>query len=199
MTAREFEKRLAHLEGGTGSSRDMIYVGWCLLNGEEVSSDVERGKEWLIRAAQLGNGEACLRLADMYTAGDVVPRDCAQAALWYDRAERGDGFHGIYGVAVAVYFGNECLGVDRDRALLLFQKAAARGHIPSKAQWARMCRSGEYGLWRRVLGNLLVPLIAIQAIFESVRGDPDERLFDAGRWLPNSEAFARLRAGTRYE
>lgn len=196
---RSLEARRSRIRAGTGTTSDFIHVAWCLLYGDGVEEDVSEGMRLLTQAATGGSGEACVRLADIYAEGSLVERDCALATAWYLRGQNASGFHGVYGAAVAQWFGNECVEQDREEALRLFRIAADRGHLPSRSVVNKADRAGASGFASRVVALFSVPVLLVQNIFEVLRGDPSDRLWDSGRWLPNSPSWRRLRTGTRFE
>ena len=194
-----FTERMARVRMGSADVRDMIYVGWCLIHGEEVQHDVDQGLHWLNEASRAGSGEAKVRLAEIFESGYVVPQDCETARKFYAEAIEGPGFHGPYGYALANYHGSKCISQDLSVALRFFRTAADRGHLVSRVAVARIYRSGAFGAAKKFLGCLLVVPIAIAAMWHVLRKDPCDALWDAGRWLPNTRIVSHIRRGTRFE
>lgn len=194
-----FEERWKRVTSGGGSPADMVFVGYCLLYGENVSKDVDAGIYWLTQAASLNDGEAQLRLADAYESGEFVRKDCEAAVYWYQRAAVSSGFYGPYGVGLAYYVGSDCVPRDEKLALKYFDLAASRGHLVSKVAAARLLRSGRFGFWRALKGYIKILAIALEGMYLVTMGDPQNRFWDAPRWLPKSRIVNRMRIGTRFE
>jgi TPR repeat protein len=86
---------------GTGAPRD----------SRELAADYSQAAGWFRKAAEKGNVEAEVHLADLYRDGRGVTRDMTQAITWYRKAaETGDaGAQGTLGILYSVG-----MGVSRD-------------------------------------------------------------------------------------
>jgi TPR repeat protein len=80
------------------------------------------------KAAETGNVNAQLALAQLYLRGDGVAKDLAEAARWYrEAASKNNDANAQYALGVLLDRG---IGVEKDpiEALLWFQRAAQQGH-----------------------------------------------------------------------
>jgi TPR repeat protein len=195
----DFDKRLALLESGQGDRRDMFYVGWHYLNGQDVPQDVDKGLIWLDRAAELGDTEAIAQLAETYEIGRFVSLDCAKARAYYASLDGAPGYIASYSLAFAYYWGSECMPRNEALAYKYFSLAAKDGHLVSEAILSQLMRTGRYGFRNRLLGYLL-PIRSIWKMLGIILlNRPDGGLWDARRWLPNQGIYGKLRKGTRFE
>ena len=69
-------------------SLGLIFQNGC--DGKVVSPDPREAAKWFQKAAELGDRDAPMNLAQMYESGDGVPQDIPEARKWYELAlERG--------------------------------------------------------------------------------------------------------------
>ncbi len=80
-------------------------------------------RNWLVKAANLGRGDAMRVLADMYSKGSGVPQDLEQSAKWLERANR----HGD--TRSARRMGDLLIETDPQEALNWYEKSAAKGDV----------------------------------------------------------------------
>lgn len=115
LVSPEFSERLARLESGHGNAKDMLHVGLRYLDGRGVEPNIAAGLAWLERAAEMRDSEAIAQLAMLYEAGDLIPVDCDKARAYYAALEGDEDFTGPYMLALAHYFGSDCM--PRDEAV----------------------------------------------------------------------------------
>ncbi len=123
-----------------------------------MPQDAEQARHWLDAAAEAGEIEAQVRLADLLAQGKQVPRNDSEAFRWY--REAGENGHGVaqdyvkaaklyhhaaeLGITLAKrslgYFYEKGLGVpaDRAQALRFFQEAADAGDKDAGEQLTRL-------------------------------------------------------------
>lgn len=78
-------------EAQQGNVESMRSLGSCYLDGYGTKKDIPAGLKWLRQAADGGDKEAPMRLADAYFNG-TPKADHAQALIWYRKAaEQGNG------------------------------------------------------------------------------------------------------------
>lgn len=195
----QFKERLALALGSDKRTKDMIYVGWCYLYGESVPKDIATGLMWYKRAAEAGDVEAQVRLAEIYELGELVNFDCQQAQKWYEQALLAGGFLGDYALGVAYMFGSKCRDLDWRKAYEHFSKAAHAGHLVSKFQVANILKLGHLGLGKRPLGYLIAFVSFCETVWIILMRKQTDRLWDAQRWLSSGPLLSRLRRGTRFE
>lgn len=68
----------------------MNYLGYRLLSGEveAIGRDVEKGMEWLEKAAEAGDPKALSNIGWLLMEGKYVEKDYVKAAYWLSRASR---------------------------------------------------------------------------------------------------------------
>ena len=80
-----------------------------------AAGSTEMGRMWLWKATAKGNGEAPVRLAEMYAQGRGVPRDCEQAMLLLNAAARKMNVRARSKLG-SMYAAGECVPQDRVKA-----------------------------------------------------------------------------------
>lgn len=101
------------------------------------------------KAAEQGDAEGEFGLGAMYTAGEGVKRDPAEARKWIARAAEKGHAAAINALAEAYITGG--LGIDEKQrssaeALIWVRRAADSGYVPAMEQLAVAYRSGAYGV-----------------------------------------------------
>lgn len=194
-----YQSRLNKLLEGIGSTKDMTYVSWCLLHGIETQQNIKSGVDWLTKAAMLGDSEAQVRLAEIYESGEVVQTNCEKAMLWYSQAEKAKEFYGAYALAIAYFFGSPCFLQDEEKAYKYFSIAANRGHLVSRAQVAKLRRTGKYGIWKLIQGYVIPIEIGLAGCWLIITRRNDDEFWDAERWLPPARWIRKLSKGTLFD
>ena len=194
-----YQSRLNKLLDGIGSTKDMTYVSWCLLHGIETQQNIQCGVDWLTKAAMLGDSEAQIRLAEIYESGEFVQTDCEKAKFWYSQAEKAEEFYGAYALAIACFFGSSCFLQDEEKAYKYFSMAANRGHLVSRAQLAKLKRTGKYGLWELIQGYVMPIEIGLTGGWLIITKRSDDEFWDAERWLPQARWIRKLSKGTLFD
>jgi TPR repeat protein len=64
----------------------MSNLGWLYENGQGVTQDYTKAREWYQKAAEAGNTDAMINLGVMYGTGRGVTRDYGKARQWYQKA-----------------------------------------------------------------------------------------------------------------
>lgn len=194
-----YQSRLNKLLVGSGSTKDMTYVSWCLLHGIETQQNIESGVDWLTKAAMLGDSEAQVRLAELYESGEFVKTDCEKAMLWYSQAEKEKEFYGAYALAIAYHFGSSCYQQNKDQAYKYFSMASSRGHLVSRAQLAKLKRTGKYGIFELIHGYVMPVEIGLMGCWLIITKRCNDEFWDAERWLPQVGWIRKLSKGTLFD
>ena len=160
--------------------------------------DTNTGYQWLIRAAELGDAEAHIRLADYFEAGFFGQEDCEKAAYWISKAKLIDSFYGHYAFAMAHQFGTACFLKNEFVAVQAYESAASYGHIISMAQLAKYYRSGKYGLRKTIVGYFLLAKILVFSLRAILRREMHDAFWGHEQWLPNNTLIKRLSSGTHF-
>jgi len=118
---------------GNGSARDP----------RQLAADYKQAAAWYRKAADQGNIDAQIHLADLYRDGRGVARDMAQATVWYRKAaDQGDaGAQGTLGLLYSVG-----MGVQQDYVEAYYWLSlAAAIQSPKQAQYVANRQSvGEH-------------------------------------------------------
>ena len=142
---------------------------------------------WWKRAAEKGDTDAQVSLAQSYEFGRGVPQDYSQAFTWYQKASKGTNSQASMGLAEMYHEG---LGVPRDpsRAFALYADLARRGENGAPAQLAAMYEHGD-----GVSKDLLVACAWYEVIGEPTTSEK-QALEDWIELIANPEAAERMRS-----
>ena len=156
-------KRLAE----HGSLMSMIYLAWVHKSGIGVVPDITQAEYWYRQAASGGSNLALYYLGHLYLDnkqyGKAEEVFSAGAELEYSPT--------IFCLG-QMYLDGSGVPKDSNKALLLFKKAAGRGHVFAMRSLAAMYLSGRYGVGNIFKGLVLLCSAIINAIVIS-RADPD--------------------------
>lgn len=103
---------------------------------------------WFRKAAELGNPQAQVELAELYEAGDGVPKDMDMALQWYQKAADQD--HDEAQLALAMHYIDDLN--EPKEALGLLQKSANQGNA-----------NAQYQLGLLYLGEVDIPADKLKA------------------------------------
>jgi TPR repeat protein len=160
-----FKKGYAKLPDGDGGLEAAYMIGKAGLELPAAQRDAPEAISWLKKAAggrfdmnrdmpafdpdnPYSNdtvlGQAASLLGQVYLTGIVVPRDVAEAAKWYERAEEVGYVPAGKLVGDIYYYG---YGVQKDpaRAVKYYKKAAGLGFAPAQFALANILYVGEAG------------------------------------------------------
>jgi hypothetical protein len=99
--------------------------------------------DWYRKAADLGNIEAEIRLAECYRDGRGAPRDMAQAASWYRKAAEQDNLAGELHLAALYRDGGAGFPRDMAQAAGWYRKAADQGNADAQATLGSLYSLGQ--------------------------------------------------------
>jgi len=111
-------------------------------NAAHKRGDDQAAMHEYLKAAEQGDIQAQLRLADIYAKGQGVPMSYVEAAKWYRRAAEQGNAKAQYALGLMHSMG---LGFDRDyrQAEKWFRKAAEQGHAGAQNRLGLMYRYGS--------------------------------------------------------
>jgi TPR repeat protein len=111
-----------------------------LLNGS--NADVTRAAALMRNAAAAEIGDAQHGLGVLYSRGDLLPKDPAEAARWFLRAAKNGNIAGAVEYAIALFNGD---GVPKNEPLAAryFRRAAAQGNAIAQNRLARLYATGR--------------------------------------------------------
>ena len=130
------------------------------LLGRVYDEGFNKAKEafsWFKQAAELGNAQAQVELAELYDAGEGVPQDTEQAVIWYEKAAQQE--HEEAQLALGLHYLEDL--EDSDTAIEYFGKAAEQGNA-----------TAQYRLGLLYLGDTGVPTNNLKAwVYFSLAAD----------------------------
>lgn len=96
-----------------------------------VSQDYAKAAKYYRKAAELGDGDAQMRLGYCYAAGEGVEKDYTEAVKWFCKSAEQEYSYAQFNMGWAYEFGQ---GVEKNlsEAKKWYQKAAAQGHEKAK-------------------------------------------------------------------
>ncbi|KAK3241532.1 hypothetical protein CYMTET_48710 [Cymbomonas tetramitiformis] len=109
--------------------------------GAGVKANMDRAKEWFVKAATMGNAMAQFRLGLLLLEGQKAPRNLFEANNWLHKAAE-------QGISHAQFMKGRCLEyglgikVSHEDAVAQYQLAAAKGHIPAMLSLAQILTLG---------------------------------------------------------
>ena len=130
------------------------------LLGRVYDEGFNKAKEafsWFKKAAELGNAQAQVELAELYDAGEGGPQDTEQAVIWYEKAAQQE--HEEAQLALGLHYLEDL--EDSDTAIEYFGKAAEQGNA-----------TAQYRLGLLYLGDTGVPTNNLKAwVYFSLAAD----------------------------
>src|SRR6516225_1417378 len=121
--AEEAQRKRATNEG---NAEAMFNLGLLYDNGQGVTQDYVRAREWYEKAADEGNAEAMFNLGLLYANGQGVTQDYVRAREWYEKAAE-KGFPRAMGNLGVLYHNGQGIAQDYVRAREWYEKAAEKG------------------------------------------------------------------------
>ena len=97
---------------------------------DEGFNQTAKALPWFRKAAELGNAQAQVELAELYEAGEAVPKDMDMAIKWYEKAAAQE--HDEAQLALAMHY-LEDLDEPKE-ALILLEKSAKQGNARAQYQ-----------------------------------------------------------------
>ncbi|MDP2763984.1 MAG: hypothetical protein Q8O54_04010 [Brevundimonas sp.] len=144
-------ERLAH----QGSLMSMLLVSDAMRTGWMYDQDLPGAEAWYRVAVESGSARGLFGLALTYLQMGRFSEAIGnlEAAITRD-------FPPAYNALAGIYFRGDGVPVDKQRALVLWCKGAALGHLPAKRNLVRQRLQGHYGFRARIAGCLgLLPVV----------------------------------------
>ena len=145
--------------------------------------------QWMEAAANQGDADAEVEIAEMYMRGEVIPMNARKAKTWYEKAAAKDDLDGINGLARLYRYGS---GVrkDQEKAFEYYQKASLQGHTRSQVGLGMAYRDAR-GVKKNLVYAYAWLLIAAEKItdseYKSYRKDYEDRQENLNRDNPQCE------------
>ena len=145
--------------------------------------------QWMEAAANQGDADAEVEMAEMYMRGEVIPMNARKAKTWYEKAAAKDDLDGINGLARLYRYGS---GVrkDQEKAFEYYQKASLQGHTRSQVGLGMAYRDAR-GVKKNLVYAYAWLLIAAEKItdseYKSYRKDYEDRQENLNRDNPQCE------------
>ena len=98
--------------------------------------------QWMEAAANQGETDAEVEMAEMYIRGEVIPMNAKKAKAWYEKAALKEDLDAINGLARLYRYGS---GVrkDQEKAFAHYEKASLRNHARSQVGLGMAYRDGR--------------------------------------------------------
>ena len=143
-------ERLAH----RGSIMSMLLVSDAMRDGWMYDQDLPGAETWYRVAVESGSARGLYGLGLTHLLMDRFSE-----AIQDLEAAIARGFPPAYNALAGIYFRGDGVPVDHQRALDLWRKGGALGHLPAKRNLLQQRLHGRYGLWGRTTGWLdLLPV-----------------------------------------
>jgi len=152
-----------------GSPMAMLFVADAMRHGSYYDLDLEKAEGWYLHAAHKGSGRAMYGLGVIYCSR----QDYARAMETLEAGAKKDCGAAIHRLG-KIYFNGEGVDADRDKALALWERAAALGYLWAKRSLYRALVKG--GLRDKLRGAV----VCISAVFDVpviVFGNKYDRVF----------------------
>lgn len=156
LRLREYEKAFALYErlAQAGSGSAMLWLAQMYFSGLGTDKSYEKARYWDERAYESSDLAvryvAATRLQEVYLFGEGAPVDHEKAFRYvkeFESIERPSASLAFFVYRVALHYDRgEGTRQDASKAMELYRRAAAAGHLMSKVQYAR---------WQILRGNLL--------------------------------------------
>ena len=85
LFTKAFPLLLDEAENNDAVSQRMVSC-YYLMGDRGIERDVDKAKQWLMKAAVNGDADAQINLADSYKKGDFFEKDISKAIEWYRKA-----------------------------------------------------------------------------------------------------------------
>jgi len=126
-----------------GDAKAMTLMGVCYGMGRDVEQDDAKAAEWFKKAADAGNGEACLAYGIWLLGGKGgVARSAPEAVKYLQVAEKGGVTQAQTVLGIIFMSGDDGVVRDSTKALKLFTKAAEAGDAQAMHNLGMMLTQG---------------------------------------------------------
>ena len=145
--------------------------------------------EWMETAANQGDTDAEVAMAEIYMAGEVAPMNARKAKSWYEKAAAKDDLDGVNGLARLYRYGS---GVrkDQEKAFEYYQQASLQDHTRSQVGLGMAYRDAR-GVKKNLVYAYAWLSIAAEKItdqeYNSYRKDYEDREENLNRDNPQCE------------
>ena len=146
-------------------------IGMLYWWGAEMPRDVPQAEQWLERAASGGDNYACLSLSKVYR--DTGRLD--QSLQWLETLATKSYPPALFALGHGWEFGYWG-AIDRVRALVYYERAAARGYAQANWRIGAMLLAGRRGAWRIPLGLFKYVSAFVRVSILLYRDPYDERV-----------------------
>ena len=136
--AEEAQRKRATNEG---NAEAMFNLGLLYANGQGVTQDYVRAREWYEKAAEKGFPSAMGNLGVLYHNGQGVAQDYVRAREWYEKAAE-KGFPRAMGNLGVLYHNDQGVAQDYAKAREWYEKAAANGNATAMLNLGQLYEEG---------------------------------------------------------
>jgi len=136
--AEEAQRKRATNEG---NAEAMFNLGLLYANGQGVTQDYVRAREWYEKAAEKGFPSAMGNLGVLYHNGQGVAQDYGKAREWYEKAAE-KGFPRAMGNLGVLYHNDQGVAQDYAKTRERYEKAAANGNATAMLNLGQLYEEG---------------------------------------------------------
>ena len=136
--AEEAQRKRATNEG---NAEAMFNLGLLYANGQGVTQDYVRARDWYEKAAEKGFPSAMGNLGVLYHNGQGVAQDYGKAREWYEKAAE-KGFPRAMGNLGVLYHNDQGVAQDYAKAREWYEKAAANGNATAMLNLGQLYEEG---------------------------------------------------------
>jgi TPR repeat protein len=173
LQTSDWRDGLKELEGlaHRGSIMSMLLVSDAMRNGWLYHQDLPRAEAWYQVAVESGSARGLfgLGLTRLLMGRYSQAIQDLEAAI----ARR---FPPAYNALAGIYFRGDGVPADRQKALDLYRRGAALGHLPAKRNLVQQSIHGRFGPFRRVVGILTAFPMAYELVRVKARTPYTDRL-----------------------
>ena len=170
--AEEAQRKRATNEG---NAEAMFNLGLLYANGQGVTQDYVRAREWYEKAAEKGFPRAMFNLGLLYANGEGVTQDYAKAREWYEKAADKGNAIAMVNLGL-IYAHGQGVTQDYTKAREWYEKAADKGDAEAKANLEKLPIMEANGAGRYAEALQLQETLAarVEAVETERAGKPGE-------------------------
>lgn len=155
----------------SGSIMSILLIADAMWAGWMYDQDLPSAEAWYKVAVASGSARGLYGLGRTH-----LKMNRFSEAIEELEAAIAEGFPPAYNALACMYFNGQGVPVDRPRALQLWRKGSALGHLPSKRNLLQQSLHGRFGFWRRIVGIVSFLPIAVEYATVQVMNRHTDRL-----------------------
>jgi TPR repeat protein len=120
----------------------MVNLGWLYANGQGVTQDYVKAREWYEKGAEKDNANAMVNLGLLYDNGEGVTQDYAKAREWYEKGAEKDNATAMVNLGW-LYANGQGVTQDYVKAREWYEKAADKDNANAMVNLGLLYDNGE--------------------------------------------------------